>query len=187
MQRNSIRATLWLLSFDPSLHLYSHFQQKSLVSVMNMLVTAAGGKVRETSQASGQDIPAPQTGQVLPAVQRPCFKTKNQKPHMQSVRIRTSPSPLITQGWRWLLQRSGDCRSSQAHRKHRTWSECCRVVCQTSLVQHQGSQLCRTETVMMGRQRCPRSAVKKNIKEWRGYLRNLPLGQQGRGRLMSWD
>lgn len=109
---NSIRATPRLLTFDPSLHLYSPFQQRSLVSVMNMPVTAVGGKVRETFQASGQDVPAPQTGRVLPAIQRPCFITKNQKPHMQSVRIRTSLSLLITQGWRWPLQRSGDCRST---------------------------------------------------------------------------
>lgn len=191
MLRTSISATLRLLTFDPSLHLYSHFQQKSLVSVMSLPVTAVGGKVGETSQASRQDVPAPQAGQVLPAIQRPCFRTKNPKPHMQSVSIRTSPSALITPGWRWPLLRSGDHRSSSAPRKHRTWSGCCRVDCQTSLAQHQGSQLClRPETgwAMMGRQWCRRSVVEQNVKEWGGYLgKRRALGQQERGQLMSWD
>lgn len=150
-----------------------------------------GEKVRKASQASGQDVPAPQTGQVLPVNQNPWFKTYTQKAHTQCVRIRTSPSPLITQGWRWPPQRSGDCRSSSAHRKRRTWSGCCRGVCRTSLAPRQGSQLClRTETrsVLMARRRCPPSFVNQKIKEWKGYLGNhLLLEQQERGRLMSSD
>lgn len=157
-----------------------------------MPVTTGGRKVWETTQASGQDVPAPQIDQILAAIQRPCFRTKHQKhAYMQSVRIRTSPSPLITQGWQWPLQGSGDCRSSGGPHKHRTWSGCCSVLCQTSLVQHQGSQLCpRTETgsVRMGRQRCPRAVENQNVKKWPGYLENhLTLGQQERGWLMSWD
>lgn len=156
-----------------------------------MPVTAVGGKASETFQARGQDVPAPQRGQVLPAVLGPCFKTKNQKPPMRPVKIRTSPSPLIAQGWRWPLQRSGDCRSSQAPRRHTTWSGCFRAACQTSLVKPPGGRRClRTEagSVMVGGRRCPRSVASPTMKQRRGYLGNpLPLGQQERARLMSWD
>lgn len=176
-----------LQAFDSSVYLYSCFQQKSLISVMCPSVTVGGVEARKTAPENGQDVTAPQTGHILPAIQRLCVNPKNL---LQSVRIRTNLSPLTIQGWQWPLRRSGDLRTSWAPRKQRPCSGCFRLTCQTS-VHHRGSQACfrpETRAVTMERQRRPQSVVNQNIKEWRGHMENhLPLGQQERGRLMYSD